>query len=56
MTTYHIPLDDKVIEKIESEFKKWMPEHRPIWTTIEVPKLGLEHMKVEVEVVAHVGE
>ncbi|KAJ9606651.1 hypothetical protein H2200_008659 [Cladophialophora chaetospira] len=56
VNSYHIPLNDEVIEKMKTEFQKWMPEHRPIWTTIEVPKLGLESMKVEIEVVAHVGE
>ena len=56
VTSYHIPLNGEVIEKMKSEFQKWMPDHRPIWTTIEVPKLGLESMKVEIEVVAHVGK
>ena len=33
--------------------KKWMPDHQPILTCIGVKSLGLEGMRVEVEVVAH---
>ncbi|ETI22545.1 hypothetical protein G647_06620 [Cladophialophora carrionii CBS 160.54] len=60
VNSYHIPLDDAVLAKMKAEFEKWMGSsaktggHRPIWTCIEVPKLGLENMKVEIEVVAHV--
>ncbi|EXJ58477.1 hypothetical protein A1O7_05903 [Cladophialophora yegresii CBS 114405] len=54
VNSYHIPLDDSVLAKMKAEFEKWMGTHRPIWTCVEVPKLGLENMKVEIEVVAHV--
>jgi enamine deaminase RidA (YjgF/YER057c/UK114 family) len=56
VNSYHLALNDEVLEKMKTEFAKWMPNHRPIWTTIQVPKLGLEEMSVEIEVCAHVGQ
>jgi enamine deaminase RidA (YjgF/YER057c/UK114 family) len=57
VNSYHTQLDDGVLAKMKAEFEKWLgPSHRPIWTCVEVPKLGLEGMKVEIEVVAHVPE
>lgn len=35
------------------EFKKWMPDHSPIWTCVGVQRLGEDDMRVEIEVVAH---
>ena len=40
VTSYHIPLDDAALEKMGKEFQKWCPDHRPIWTAVQVPKLG----------------
>ena len=34
-------------------FAKWMPDHKPIWTEIGVAKLGLDEMRVEIEVSAY---
>ena len=34
-------------------FRKWMPNHQPIWTTVGVTRLGEDDMRVEIEVVAH---
>lgn len=34
-------------------FKKWVPDHEPIWTCVGVPRLGEDDMRVEIEVVAH---
>lgn len=34
-------------------FKKWMPDHQPLWTCVGVSRLGLDDMRVEIEVVAH---
>ena len=56
VVSYHIPIDDEALGKMRSEFDKWMPGHRPIWTAVEVPKLGLDSMKVEIEVTANVGD
>lgn len=35
-------------------FKKYMPNHRPNWTCIEVTKLGDPEMLIEIEVEAYV--
>lgn len=36
-------------------YKKWMPDHMPIWTQIGVKQLGVSNMHVEIEVVAYDG-
>jgi enamine deaminase RidA (YjgF/YER057c/UK114 family) len=36
-----------------SELKKWMQDHNPIWTCVGVARLAEDEMKVEIEVVAH---
>jgi enamine deaminase RidA (YjgF/YER057c/UK114 family) len=33
-------------------FKKWMPDHAPIWTCVGVTRLGDDDMRVEIEVSA----
>lgn len=33
-------------------YKKWMPNHKVIWTQLGVAQLGVPEMKVEIEVVA----
>lgn len=35
-------------------FRKYMPDHQPIWTEIGVKQLGAEDMHVEIEVAAYV--
>ena len=39
--------------KITENYRKWMPNHKPIWTLIQVPRFGPEDMHVEIEVVAY---
>lgn len=53
VNSYHIPMSDDTLEALVRNFKKYMPNHQPIWTCIGVPKLGDPNMKVEIEVVAH---
>ncbi|KAF2847367.1 hypothetical protein T440DRAFT_481791 [Plenodomus tracheiphilus IPT5] len=53
VNSYHVPLDDEALELMTKGFKKWMPDHSPIWTCVGVVKLGEDDMKVEIEVVAH---
>ena len=51
--SYHIDLlgtFDIVVETL----KKLMPDHRPIWTCVQIGQLGLEGMKIEVEIEAAV--
>ncbi|KAK5120306.1 hypothetical protein LTR85_006512 [Meristemomyces frigidus] len=50
--SYHVPLNDQAMEAMVRNLKTWMPDHKPIWTVIAVPRLALEEMKVEIDVVA----
>lgn len=51
--SYHTDLD-KSFDIMVEQFKKWMPNHQPVWTCIEVTKLGIPGMDVEIEVEAYV--
>lgn len=53
VNSYHVPLNDEALEAMVRNFRQWMPDHQPIWTCIGVPRLGLDDMRVEIEVVAH---
>ncbi|OAL43730.1 putative L-PSP endoribonuclease family protein [Pyrenochaeta sp. DS3sAY3a] len=53
VNSYHVPLNNEAIEIMIREFKKWMPDHSPIWTCVGVQRLGEDDMRVEIEVVAH---
>ena len=53
--SYHVPLDDKTMEIVVEAMKKFFPNHQPLWTVLGVPRLGLDTMKVEIEVTAHVA-
>lgn len=53
VNSYHLPLNDEALKAMTRNFQKWMPNHRPIWTAVGVQRLGLDDMRVEVEVVAH---
>jgi enamine deaminase RidA (YjgF/YER057c/UK114 family) len=35
-------------------FKKYMPDHKPLWTCVQVEMLGEKEMDIEIEVIAHV--
>lgn len=56
VNSYHVPLNDEALEAMVRGFKKWMPDHCPIWTTVGVTRLGEDDMRVEIEVVAHVPD
>ncbi|KAL6815241.1 putative translation initiation inhibitor [Trichoderma sp. SZMC 28013] len=51
--SYHTNLGDEVIGYMTENLKRWIPDHKPIWTAIGVTKLGLVGMRVEIEAVAH---
>lgn len=53
VNSYHLPLNDEALGAMVRNFRKWMPDHQPIWTTIGVSRLGDDNMRVEIEVVAH---
>ncbi|KAH6888541.1 endoribonuclease L-PSP [Thelonectria olida] len=49
--SYHLDMDSS-FDVVTAIFKKIFPNHRPIWTCIQIGKLGLEGMQVEIEVEA----
>ena len=53
VNSYHVPLNNEALEAMVRNFKRWMPNHQPIWTTVGVTRLGEDDMRVEIEVVAH---
>jgi enamine deaminase RidA (YjgF/YER057c/UK114 family) len=53
VNTYHLPLNDEAMEAVSREFRKWMPNHQPIWTAVGVTRMGRDDMRVEIEVSAY---
>lgn len=53
INSYHIPLNDEAMEAMIRNMKKYMPDHKPLWTVIGVSRLGFDDMRVEIEVTAH---
>ncbi|BCS17192.1 uncharacterized protein APUU_10020S [Aspergillus puulaauensis] len=49
--TLHTDIE-KSADFVIAGFKKHMPKHRPIWTCVQIEKLGVEGMQVEIEVEA----
>jgi enamine deaminase RidA (YjgF/YER057c/UK114 family) len=56
VNSYHVPEADGTILRATAEmvrqFRKLMPNHKPIWTCLGVPVLGDPGMKVEIRVTA----
>ncbi|KAL4753421.1 hypothetical protein BDW72DRAFT_168992 [Aspergillus terricola var. indicus] len=52
--SYHLTLDVEAQDSMVRNFGKWMPEHKPLWTCVQVGRLAGDGMKVEIEVEAHV--
>lgn len=53
VNSYHVPLNNEALGAMVRNFKKYMPNHQPIWTCVGVTRLGDDDMRVEIEVVAH---
>lgn len=49
--SYHLDIEG-TFDVVTLLFKKYMPDQRPVWTCIQVPKLGVQGMQIEVEVEA----
>ncbi|KAM0415771.1 hypothetical protein ACHAPT_013276 [Fusarium lateritium] len=49
--TYHVDMDASY-ELLVEKLKKRIPDHRPVWTAIAVPKLAFPPMRIEIEVEA----
>jgi enamine deaminase RidA (YjgF/YER057c/UK114 family) len=46
-------VDPVALKAMVDNFKKWCPDHHPIWTMVGVTQLGEPQMLVEIEVVAY---
>ncbi|KAK9323706.1 Endoribonuclease L-PSP/chorismate mutase-like protein [Lipomyces orientalis] len=53
VNSYHVPINNEALEAMVRNFKRYMPNHQPIWTCVGVTRLGEDDMRVEIEVVAH---
>ncbi|KAI1164586.1 putative L-PSP endoribonuclease family protein [Nemania serpens] len=53
VNTYHVPLDNEVLEIVARNFRSWCPDHSPTWTAVGVARLGEDHMRIEIEVQAY---
>ncbi|PLB41683.1 YjgF-like protein [Aspergillus candidus] len=49
--SYHINVE-QTFDVVTANFKRVIPNHRPIWTCVEIGKLGIEGMLIEIEVEA----
>lgn len=47
-----MPINNEALAAMVRNFKKWMPNHQPIWTCVGVSRLGEDDMRVEIEVSA----
>ncbi|KAE8390389.1 hypothetical protein ETB97_010333 [Aspergillus alliaceus] len=54
VNSYHVPINNEALVAMVRNFRKWVPDHEPIWTCVGVTRLGEDDMRVEIEVVAHV--
>lgn len=52
VNSYHTEITPEVGQRMAENYKKWMPNHKVIWTQLGVAQLGVPQMKVEIEVVA----
>lgn len=53
VASYHTSITPEGSARLSENIKKWMPDHRPIWTQVGVAQLGLDGMTVEIEVAAY---
>lgn len=53
VNSYHTEITPEATAAMTANFKKWMPDHKPIWTQTGTTMLGAPGMRVEIEVVAH---
>ncbi|KAF7516743.1 hypothetical protein PCG10_001948 [Penicillium crustosum] len=53
VNSYHVPINNEALAAMVRNFKKYMPDHQPIWTCVGVTRLGEDDMRVEIEVDAH---
>ena len=51
MRSYHVNID-RSAEPVIDKMRLYMPSHRPVWMCVEIRKLGVPGMNVEIEVEA----
>lgn len=49
--SYAVGMDD-AMQYLVPKIRERVPAHRPVWTSLSVPRLGLEKMLIEIEVEA----
>jgi enamine deaminase RidA (YjgF/YER057c/UK114 family) len=55
VNSYHVGLDghqDEINQTMTDQFRRYMPEHAPVWTCLGVAALGDPAMRVEIRVTA----
>ena len=53
VNSYHVSMNNEALDAMVRNFKRYMPDHQPVWTCVGVTRLGEDDMRVEIEVVAH---
>lgn len=53
VNTTHLPLNEEAMAAVQRNFKKYMPDHQPLWTAVGVQRFGADRMAVEIEAVAY---
>lgn len=48
ITSYHVGIEESVLETMVQELRSYCPDHQPLWTVIGVAALALPTMKVEI--------
>ncbi|KAK4160399.1 Endoribonuclease L-PSP/chorismate mutase-like protein [Cladorrhinum sp. PSN259] len=53
INVYTTVMNEEAIGALVRNLQTWLPDHQPIMTAVGVNALGLEGMRVEIEVAAH---
>ncbi|TQV98025.1 L-PSP endoribonuclease family protein [Cordyceps javanica] len=53
INSYHVPMNNEALDAMVRNFKRYLPDHEPLWTCVGVTRLAEDDMRVEIEVVAH---
>ncbi|KAL6852293.1 hypothetical protein ACO1O0_006834 [Amphichorda felina] len=53
INSYHTNMTEEVVALMAENIRKWMPDHKPIWTAVGVANLVDPDMHVEIAVVAY---
>jgi enamine deaminase RidA (YjgF/YER057c/UK114 family) len=56
VNSYHVGFPEEVNQAMTERFRRYMPDHAPIWTALGVAALGDPKMRVEIRVTAILPE